>query len=752
MIRVLFVFFIFLSFSVLAQQPLPPFGSAFRQDLVATVRISIHPDTLALLLHPDNWGNERMFPAQFQYQAGQSTQTVQQVGFRLRGNTSMAAQKKPFKVSFNTYIPGAKWNGLEKLNLNAHHNDPAHFRAKLCWDLIRDAGIPGSRTSFVKLFINNEYKGLYTNVEHIDEEFTKRYFDGIGRGNLYKCLYPAPLKFISYNPDDYKFESGGRRAYEQKINDFTDDYRDLEQFIRILNLSPQEGFECAFEEIFNVDYFLRYLALDVLTGNWDGYSFNQNNFYLYKNQRTGQFEYIPYDLDNTFGIDWFNVNWATRNIYEWSPSNDARPLYQKVLTSPDFRQRFSNYIHEYLVSVFTVENITAKIDYYMALITEPMLEDTYRTLDYGFDEEAFLQSPFEAFGLHVKSGIIPFVQQRFNSAAQQLDFYNHVPAIEKMWVVHDLPINTGATVFTQINAQFAAPVLQVSIDREQWSDVGLMHDDGQEPDIQAGDKIFSINLPESWQESALSKVYLRILLQENGREFTLPCRGTILHLSTADDRVFINELMADNINWIADAQGHYDDWIEIWNGGNSAVNLKNYYITDNAQRRDKFLLPDTVLAPGSFFLLWADNDPYFARNHANFALAKAGEDLRLYKMEENALQLSDRIVFPGQNSNQSYGRVVDGDATWINFNNPTPNASNQTTSISDANLLPQTIFPNPSTGSVYFHQEAQRVYLRNLQGQLLLFASNVQQLPTDDLPPGVYFIELDGVQHKFIKQ
>ena len=50
--------------------------------------------------------------------------TVLNVGFRLRGNTSRTAGKKSFKVSINSFVAGRKWNQLEKLNLNGEHNDP----------------------------------------------------------------------------------------------------------------------------------------------------------------------------------------------------------------------------------------------------------------------------------------------------------------------------------------------------------------------------------------------------------------------------------------------------------------------------------------------------------------------------------------------------------------------------------------------------------------------------------------------------
>jgi hypothetical protein len=154
---------------------LPEYGMAFLQDEVAQIYITINPDTLDALLSQENWGNDREFPAQFRYESNQITETVNNIGFRLRGNTSLGAAKKSFKISFNTFVEGRKWLGLEKMNINGSHNDPSMIRAALCWNAIRRAGLPGSRVSFVKLYINNEYRGLYSNIEHIDEEFADIY-------------------------------------------------------------------------------------------------------------------------------------------------------------------------------------------------------------------------------------------------------------------------------------------------------------------------------------------------------------------------------------------------------------------------------------------------------------------------------------------------------------------------------------------------------------------------------------------------
>jgi spore coat protein H len=743
-----FLFTLFIS-QFKAQEPIPAYGSAFRQDIVANIRISIHPDTLALVLHQDNWGNDREFPATFTYQVGASSQTVQNIGFRLRGNTSIAAQKKPFKVSFNTYVKGAKWNGLEKLNLNAHHNDPVHYRAKLCWDLLRECELTASRTSFVRLYINDEYKGIYTNVEHIDEEFVKLHINGIGRGNLYKCLYPAPLTFINYNPDSYKLVANNRRVYEQKINDFADDYRDIAEFIRVLNLSPIDNLKCDLEAIFNVDRYLRYAAMDVLLGNWDGYIFNNNNFYLYKNEKTGLFEYIPYDLDNTFGIDWFNIDWTERNIYNWPASNAQRPLYKRLMEIPEYRQRFSNYMSTYMNTVFTVENITNKVNQYVSLIDDAVQDDVYRTLDYGFSYNSFIQGSTSAFGAHVKKGIIPFTQQRINNALNQLDDISNNAAIQGIWIDHDFPVTQGGSIKAMIYDAENLPTWEWSLDGNSWNNAGPLKDDGIFPDQVANDHNYTANLPVF---PGVDKVYYRVKLNQHNENLTMPCNGRILHLSKSNIPLYINELMASNSTTIANEKGEYSDWIELWNGSNNSINLKDYYLTDNPVRTQKFPLPDMILEAGAFILFWADNDEDFARNHTNFALSNSGEDLRLYHRESNEMRLVDRINFPAQNSNISYGRQSDGASQWVFFNDPTPGASNQTTSIENIDESAFYIFPNPAKDQVYFKNTVNEIILRDIQGRVLLRSIKTNTLNLNDLSNGIYLLELDGKIERLVIQ
>ncbi|MFY8078119.1 MAG: CotH kinase family protein, partial [Flavobacteriales bacterium] len=304
----------FLSQISFSQQP--AFNEAFLQDEVASISITIDPDSLLSMYN--NLGNSHEFPADMVYTFSSGFSAYSQVGIRFRGNTSLNAQKKSFKIILDKFID-QNFYGLEELNLIANQNDPSLLRAKLCWDFFRNAGLPACRTSHVRVYLNGTYAGVYVNVEHIDSHFADVRFDD-GTGNLWKCLWGSDLTFQGTNPTLYTDD-----AYDLVENEFLFNYSELAQFINVLNNTPLSSLPCELEKVFNVHDYLKIMAADILLGNWDNYIFNKNNFYLYHNEKTGKLEYIPYDLDNTLGIDWVNVDWAQRNLYSWTTSSN-RPL------------------------------------------------------------------------------------------------------------------------------------------------------------------------------------------------------------------------------------------------------------------------------------------------------------------------------------------------------------------------------------------------------------------------------------------
>ena len=324
--------------TALAQEYVPALGPAFLEDEVATVRLTLSEDDWAFILNPDNAYSNQEWPATFVYESSAGIDTVENVGMRLRGNTSREAAKKSFKVSFNTFTPGASWNGLEKLNLNGNHNDPSMLRARMVWEFMRAQGHVAPRVSHVRVYVNGEYRGLYINVEHVDEEFIQKRFKH-DDGNLWKCTYPGDLAYLGEDPEAYKLTPwwSDQRVYELKTNTVEDDYSAIAELCTVIGTVPDDEFECALEAIFDVDAFLKTAAMEILVGHWDNYIGNHNNYYLYERPTDGRLMMISYDVDNTLGIEW-GGGWATHNVYQWDQWGE-RPLYERVMGIEQYRTR-----------------------------------------------------------------------------------------------------------------------------------------------------------------------------------------------------------------------------------------------------------------------------------------------------------------------------------------------------------------------------------------------------------------------------
>lgn len=145
----------------------------------------------------------------------------------------------------------------------------------------------------------------------------------------------------------------------------------------------------------------------------------------------------------------------------------------------------------------------------------------------------------------------------------------------------------------------------------------------------------------------------------------------------------LNEFMASNTGagGILDPQGQSDDWIEIYNFGDTTIDLAGMYLTDDVDNPTAWQFPldrpaDTVIDPNGFLIVWADGDIGDTPGlHADFQLDAGGEEIALFDTD-GTIQI-DSIVYEDQVSDISYGRLPDGNADLRFFAVPTPGMPNQ---------------------------------------------------------------------------
>lgn len=394
----------------------------FNDSILSSIYITLSPDSLKLLY--DSVLSDHYYKAGFVFSDGQNTDTLDNIGFRLRGNTSRYAKKKSFKISFNEYVPGRKYGGVKKINLNGEHNDPTMIREKLFYDLWKKCGMKERRTSFTKVFINGRYYGLYTNLEEMDKEWLERVYPDKS-GNLYKCTWPADLVFYGTDPQTYKNMVNGTvtggRVYDLQTNQAADDYTHLVELISQLNQTPDDSFTVHINQVLNTGNFLKALALDVATGNWDDYGFNKNNYYLYDNPVNGKFDFITYDPDNTFGVDWFNIDWAVRNYKSWVNTSFALPMAQKLLKINFFFEQYRNFADTVNQTIILPDSVFPRIDHLKQLIQQAAESDLFRSLDYGYTIADFNDSFNKKIDSHTPYGLKPFFLKRHETLNSQLN-------------------------------------------------------------------------------------------------------------------------------------------------------------------------------------------------------------------------------------------------------------------------------------------------------------------------------------------
>ncbi|MFH2142943.1 MAG: lamin tail domain-containing protein, partial [Bacteroidota bacterium] len=181
-------------------------------------------------------------------------------------------------------------------------------------------------------------------------------------------------------------------------------------------------------------------------------------------------------------------------------------------------------------------------------------------------------------------------------------------------------------------------------------------------------------------------VYSRIMLFGQVQEYNNPTVDMMtgidtLGISNAKGNngfrswdLVINELMALNQTTYSDEAGDYDDWIELYNYGTDTIDLSGVYLTDDPANLAKFQIDSAIkIFPGSFVILWADDDTLISKYHLGFKLESDGGYIGI---STSSIQLISYIVYGNQVVDVSYGRNTDGSSIWNYFNVATPNSSN----------------------------------------------------------------------------
>ena len=293
--------------------------------------------------------------------------------------------KFSFTVNFKKYNKEQNLFGLTKISFNNMFSDPSMLKEFTSYYLFNEMGLDTVDYSFVNLYINNEYYGVYFMIEPIEKPLLNRTMNsesdfffkpnGYGASLLYDYELDNYLDVSgNYNFDSLVYNESGNFSYprnkdnilnkykaiwEDDADSFKKVYNDLPIFfktIRKLNeLNSLENkntkyFEEELEKIIDVDKLIRFLAVDNYLVNTDGYVNNPaRNYALYMN-KDGFLTIVPWDYNMTFGSTILDDINSVINYDIYNPTINCdikdRPLINVILGNDNYRNKYNEYLKD----------------------------------------------------------------------------------------------------------------------------------------------------------------------------------------------------------------------------------------------------------------------------------------------------------------------------------------------------------------------------------------------------------------------
>ncbi len=231
-----------------------------------------------------------------------------------RGNTSWAADKKGFNITYNNAISLDGMQKCKKFSIISNFQDPSLARNRLLYDLADEVGVPyASDSRFTEIYINGAYIGNYMMCEKVDvgkntlladvaEEDYLEYTAGTATAFSFVCE-------VDNNPseDDFTVESSYSRLTikSPELEKADENYNKVSTFIRAkydVMFDKLLGNAADVNDYIDIESLAQVYLINELGKNWDAGA--GSFFFVYKPDENGNFKFYAspvWDYDNSLG-------------------------------------------------------------------------------------------------------------------------------------------------------------------------------------------------------------------------------------------------------------------------------------------------------------------------------------------------------------------------------------------------------------------------------------------------------------------
>jgi spore coat protein H len=242
------------------------------------------------------------------------------VGAHIKGVATFRPidDKPSLTLNFSKFAPKQRFHGLRKIHLNNGKEDPSFLCEAISAEMFAEAGLPVARVTHASARLNGRELGAYAVIEGFTAEFLERYFTQT-KGNLY----------------DSGFRKDVTAQLEKLSGKKPHDGADLQQLAAAARTPDLTQRWERLARSLDTNNFARYLAMQVLTANWDGYAMYKNNYRIYHDPTSDRLFFMPHGMDQMFARPTMPMVpvWQGMVANAFMETSEGQALYQQNVTT-----------------------------------------------------------------------------------------------------------------------------------------------------------------------------------------------------------------------------------------------------------------------------------------------------------------------------------------------------------------------------------------------------------------------------------
>ena len=645
---------------------------------------------------PCNWNMDWDRPVNFEYIIDDEYALNQEVDMSMCGGWSRAWTPHSFKLKAAKYYMGK--NTLDYdffpdskpalkhrvLQVRNGGNDTSNrLKDAALQELVRRSGLYIDCQAWqpVHVFLNGSFYAVLNMREPNNKRFAQSNYN----------IDPDVMDQFEINPDSGYVQMAGTK----------------DKFDELYQLSAQAADPIVYQQIgqmLDIDEYINYMAVQLYLCNGD---WPQNNVKGFRDRNDGKFHFVLFDLDYafqnnvtqpftqfeakqvytfnhlygyyTYTYDEANGDWYYTCLTPWQDGDHVKAeiefvtIFLRMLDNDDFRRQF---IDTYCIvggSVFEPSRVKEIVTEMRDYLNSGMAIHGGSCSDTAAKLISTLSSTRQNTMITSLKNYEPMGLKGGKTSTLNLSSYirtedgKQVAFDGARIFINGLAVPTGkikGKMFHPLTIEAVAPA---GYKFEGWTDITGRTLKQADRKFDVAENLNSISYRATWVK----------MTPEELAEARLSASPVVINEVSADNDVYINDYLK------------HEDWIELYNPTDTAVDLSGLYLTDNPAKPQKYQIAadgtvNTIIPAGGYQIIWCDKmPPTGSALHADFKLAKEGGTVMLSRYaDDGTLVYADSLHYTAHGSLQSFGRYPDGATQTYTMQRPSLLSTNVHTPLS----------------------------------------------------------------------